>query len=262
MHPFKFSFSKTKKGPTTSPLLTLKKQIQTVLENLGLEQVEGNFISSSFFNADALLIPQNHPSRTMQDTFFLKQQDKQSFSFELDPLEEERILLENLTLWGLKPSKNKFYFPVLRTHTTTTLIEEHKKTKKTNLFCIGKIFRNENQDKTHLREFHQVEIFLQSKKANLKYAFSFLKKFYALFGFSKIKFVPAFFPYTEPSFEIYLQFEGQWLEVGGGGIFRKEIFKEGSSFPSIGIGLGLERFCLLLNPQISSLRQLYDISLI
>jgi phenylalanyl-tRNA synthetase alpha chain len=147
---------------------------------------------------------------------------------------------------------------ILRTHTTAVsarylakLDETLKKGggKGKKYFCVGRVFRNEATDFKHLAEFHQVEGIVAWDGANFRHLLGLLKEFYTRLGFEKIRFRPSYFPYTEPSLEIEVFFEGrkEWMELGGAGILRPEMTKPLCGvYPVLAWGLSLERPMMLM----------------
>ena len=93
--------------------------------------------------------------------------------------------------------------------------------------------------------------------ANLKMLIGILTEFYRRIGFEKIRIRPGYFPYTEPSLEVEIQFEGKWLEFGGAGIFRPEVTAPfGVKHPVLAWGLGLERL-VMMRYKLKDIRSLY-----
>ena len=239
-----------------------KENIRKIFLEFGFEEVKGEIITNCFDNMDFLFIPNSHPARSMQDTFYLKKK----FKKEIEPaiLKKVKKIQEKgrpikSTGWGESWSKKEAKKLILRTHSTNDSMKALKKekgNKNRKIFLIEKIFRKEAIDKTHLPEFHQIEGAIVDKNANVKNMIIFWKKFYDRLGFKKIEIKNTFFPYTEPSFEIYGEFNGEMVELGGGGIFRKEIrYLLGTDKPVIGFGLGLERL-VMLKRGVSDLRDL------
>ena len=84
-----------------------------------------------------------------------------------------------------------------------------------------------------------------------------LKEFYQRMGFEKVQVRPAYFPYTEPSMEVWVEFKGKWMELGGSGIFRPEVTAPfGIKHPVLAWGLGLERLAMM-RLDLKDIRQLY-----
>ena len=108
-----------------------------------------------------------------------------------------------------------------------------------------------------LPEFHQVEGIVMEEGANLRQLIGLLRDFYAKMGFDRLRVRPAYFPYTEPSLEIEVYYNGRWMELGGAGIFRKEVTDPlGVKHPVLAWGLGLERLAIMMLG-LKDLRELY-----
>jgi phenylalanyl-tRNA synthetase alpha chain len=154
---------------------------------------------------------------------------------------------------------------VLRTHTTVasahTLASLNKEQIPGKFFAIGKCFRNETVDWSHGFEFNQTEGIVIDKNANFRHLLGYLKEFYMKMGYEEIKFIPSYFPYTEPSVEIYAfnKEKKVWIEVGGAGIFRPEVVVPllGEYIPILAWGPGFDS-TLMDYYGIKDLRDLYD----
>ncbi len=242
------------------PLQLFIEQIRKIFLKLGFQEVSGPLIESSFWNFDALFVAQDHPARDMQDTFYLKNPQK----VEIPGWEKlkGKIKKEHERSWGSWDDATAKR-TLLRTHTTSVTARYLSTLKKENLpqkiFCIGKTFRNEAIDYKHLPEFYQVEGIVVDEKANFRHLLGILKKFYDEMGFP-VRFRPGYFPYTEPSVEceVFLKEKGEWLEMGGAGIFRPEMVKPllGFDCPVLAWGLGLERL-VTLSLNLKDIRDIY-----
>ncbi|MFV2041169.1 MAG: phenylalanine--tRNA ligase subunit alpha, partial [Candidatus Hydrothermarchaeales archaeon] len=149
---------------------------------------------------------------------------------------------------------------LLRTHTTSTTIRRLAEGGKQpiKVYSIGRVFRNERVSYKHLPEFHQIEGIVAGD-VSFKNLLGILKEFYGRMGFDKIRFRPAYFPYTEPSLEVEVYFEQKksWIELGGAGIFRPEVTEPlGITYPVLAWGLGLERLAML-RLDLTDIRALY-----
>src|SRR6267143_5710015 len=149
---------------------------------------------------------------------------------------------------------------VLRSHTTPITLRwlgEHPEPPQ-KAFIIGRVFRPDAIDVTHLPEFHQIEGVVMEDGANLAQLIGIIEEFYRRLGFARAKFRPGYFPYTEPSMEPEAQrLDGRWMELGGSGIFRPEVTAPfGLKAPVLAWGLGLERVIMAIEG-ISDIRQLY-----
>ena len=241
---------------------------RNVWRDLGFKEMKGDLIQSSFWNFDALFTAQDHPVREMHDTFFLGQSvnipDKKLIKTIKDNHENG---VDGSKGWRYNWQEDEAKKLVLRTHTTClsarTLYELSKLPigeRKGKFFSIGKNFRNETIDWSHGFEFYQTEGIVVDPDVNFKHLLGYLTEFYKKMGFDKVKFAPAYFPYTEPSVEtsVWHPEKKQWLELGGAGIFRPEI-----SIPLLGVktpvlawGQGFDRI-IIDYYKIKDLRELY-----
>lgn len=245
-----------------NPLVDFIDEVKEILVGMGFSEIEGNLTQSCFWNFDALFIPQDHPARDMQDTFYLKSQ-KDLYS----PLPKNTQLLEYVSKihrenwqydWNIADSKPY----VLRTHTTPVTLQylSEGKPEKDKVFLIGRVFRNEKVTFKHLVEFHQVEGVYVNEDANLRQLIGIQSEFYSKLGIKKIKFWPTFFPYTEPSLQsmVYNEKFDKWIELFGMGIFRPEVTKPlGIKNPVLAWGGGFERLAML-RFNLDDIRELYS----
>ncbi|MCK5321695.1 MAG: phenylalanine--tRNA ligase subunit alpha [Candidatus Aenigmarchaeota archaeon] len=226
--------------------------IKHIWLDLGFSEMEGDIVQSSFWNLDSLFMPQDHPARDMQDTFYVS--DPAKCKLDKNIVKKVKAVHENggdtgsvgwQTPWSLKVAEQN----LLRTHTTVLSTQAIAKMKKSDLpakfFSVGKVFRNESLDWKHLFEFYQVEGIVVDRDANLKYLKGYLSDFFAKMGYTDVRMRPAHFPYTEPSMEIdaWHPVKKQWVEMGGAGIFRPEVTKTllGEDIPILAWGLGMGR---------------------
>jgi len=217
--------------------------------------MSGPIIDTSFWVFDALFQPQDHPARDMQDTFFI---DSPRFGG-IDPELSKKISAMhehggdiNSNGWGYNWDKKISEEYVLRTHTTSLSVRTLSTLKPDDLpakfFSVGKVFRNEKLDWKHLFEFYQTDGIVVDEDANFKHLLGYLKRFLNKMGHSKIRFRPAYFPYTEPSIEvdIYNKNKGEWVELLGAGIFRPEVVVPllGKDVPVLAWGPGFGRLIM------------------
>ena len=231
--------------------------------NMGFTEVSGPIIESAFWNFDALFSPQDHPTRDMQDTFFLKNPTKISIE---DMALMKRVKKMHSSGWKYKWREDVAQQALLRTHTTSVsahYINKFAENSSTNypikLFSIGRIFRNESIDYKHLAEFHQVDGIVIGNNLTLSNLIYILKQFYAQIGLEKITVKPSYFPFVEPGLEVnyYDEEKDTTIELVGSGIIRKEITKAmGTNKTVLAWGAGLER--LMFNAMgISSVTDIY-----
>ncbi|KAF7840946.1 phenylalanine--tRNA ligase alpha subunit, cytoplasmic [Senna tora] len=242
-------------GGHLHPLLKVRYQLKKIFLCMGFEEMPtNNFVESSFWNFDALFQPQQHPARDSHDTFFLQ---APSTTKELPEDYVQRV--KDIHESGGYGSRGYVYDwkreeankNLLRTHTTAVssrmlyqLAQKPFSPKK--YFSIDRVFRNEAVDRTHLAEFHQIEGLVCDRGLTLCDLIGVLHDFFSRLGMNKLKFKPAYNPYTEPSMEIFSYHEGfkKWVEVGNSGMFRPEMLRP-MGLPEdvqvIAWGLSLER---------------------
>ncbi len=209
------------------PVTTVIQEITEILERLGFSVRLGPLIESDRNNFEALNIPQDHPARDMQDTFYIDRQH------------------------------------VLRTHTSPVQIRTMELEKPPiRIVAPGTVFRCDS-DQTHLPQFHQIEGLLIDKKvsmADLKGTIAYFMR--ELFGAkTKIRLRPSFFPFTEPSAEFdcscpkcagkgcALCKNTGWLEMGGCGLVHPEVFRHCKipypEWQGFAFGFGIERMAIV-----------------
>ncbi|XP_077326438.1 phenylalanine--tRNA ligase alpha subunit [Lithobates pipiens] len=237
------------------PLMKVRTQFRQIFLEMGFtEMPTNNFIESSFWNFDALFQPQQHPARDQHDTFFL-QDPAMASEFPMDYLERVKKVHSEGGYgsqgykydWSINEARKN----ILRTHTTAVSARMLYKLAQQEFtpvkyFSIDRVFRNETLDATHLAEFHQIEGVVADYGLTLGDLMGVLKEFFNKLGITKLRFKPAYNPYTEPSMEVFSYHEGlkKWVEVGNSGVFRPEMLlpmglPEGVSV--IAWGLSLER---------------------
>lgn len=251
-------------GGKPHPLCMLIQKIRQMFLEMGFEEIKGNFVESCFWNMDMLFIPQDHPAREMQDTFYCEIPDEIALS-DTDLIDNIASVHENGGMtssqgWKYSFSKKEGYKALLRTHTTVNTIRYlyENPDPPAKIFSIGQVFRKENIDSTHLPIFYQIEGIIHEQDATFRQLKGLLAEIYKRMGFEKIRFRPAYFPYTEPSMEVEVFYNNKWMELGGSGIFRPEVTEPiGINTPVLAWGLGLERLAMLLF-DLHDMRDLYQ----
>ncbi len=236
--------------------------------DLGFSEMKGPLIHTSFWNFDALFTAQDHPVRELQDTFFIKDPQKGKLP-KKELVERVKNVHENGWTtgsigWQYKWDEEESKKNVLRTHTTVLSARTIAALKETELpakfFSIGKCFRNETLDWSHLFEFDQVEGIVVDPNANFKHLIGYLKNFFLKMGYKDVRVRPAYFPYTEMSAEVDVlhPVHNKWIELAGSGIFRPEVVKPliGKDVPVIAWGLGFPR-TIAEYYKITDIRDLY-----
>lgn len=243
------------------PLLKVRTEYRQIFLEMGFtEMPTNNYVDNSFWTFDVLFTPQKHPARDVQDTFFLSD-PAVTTDLPQDYLEKVKQVHSTGSFgsigyqydWQLEEAQKN----VFRTHTTAISarmlykLAQEKPFKPAKYFSIDKVFRNENLDATHLAEFHQIEGLVADYNLTLGDLIGILYQFFRKLGMSKLRFKPAYNPYTEPSMEIFSYHDGlkRWIEVGNSGMFRPEMLLP-MGFPEdvsvIAWGLSLERPTMIL----------------
>ncbi|MCH8535257.1 MAG: phenylalanine--tRNA ligase subunit alpha [Flavobacteriaceae bacterium] len=224
------------------PISIVKNQIIEIFANIGFNVSEGPEIEDDWHNFTALNLPEHHPARDMQDTFFVQRDPKDI---------------------------------LLRTHTSSVQVrymEENQPPIRT--ISPGRVFRNEDISARSHCIFHQVEGLYIDKKvsfSDLKQTLLYFTK--QLFGKSKIRLRPSYFPFTEPSAEvdIYWGLETEtdyritkgtgWLEIMGCGMVDPNVLTncniDPEKYSGFAFGMGIERIAMLLY-QIGDIRMFYE----
>jgi len=229
--------------------------VKSIWLNLGFKEMSGTMVQTAFWDLDSLFVPQDHPAREMQDTFYLKKPSKGKIPEDLKKRVKavhEMGADTGSRGWGGIWDEEKARQLMLRTHTTVLSAQTISRLKKEDLpvkyFNVGKVFRNEAVDWKHAFEFYQTEGIVVDQNATFEDLVGYLKTFFKAMGYDKIRIRPAHFPYTEPSVEVevFNKERNEWIELGGAGMFRPEVTKTlmGFECPVLAWGLGLGRISM------------------
>ncbi len=208
------------------PLISTIEEIVDIFSGLGYRVSEGPEIESDYYNFTALNIPEHHPARDMQDTFYLQ---------------DGRLL---------------------RTHTSPVQIRHlENNPPPVRVIAPGRVYRRDAVDATHSPVFHQVEVLAIDEGLDFSHlrgtVTAFLQRF---FGDLPVRFRASYFPFTEPSAEVDVQWRGRWLEVMGCGMVDPAVLTgmglDPERWSGFAAGLGVERFCMVRHG-IDDIRRLY-----
>ena len=208
------------------PLITTTEQIVDLFCGLGYRVAEGPEVETDHYHFSALNIPEDQPARDMQDTFYLG---------------------GNL---------------LLRTHTSPVQIRYlEENPPPVRIVAPGRVYRRDAVDATHSPVFHQVEVLAIDEGLDFSHlrgtVMAFLKAF---FGDMPVRFRASYFPFTEPSAEVDVQWRGRWLEVMGCGMVDPAVLEglglDPERWSGFAAGLGVERFCMVRHG-IDDIRRLY-----
>ena len=216
------------------PVIRTWQRIEEIWRSIGFDVADGPEIENDWTNFTALNSPENHPSRSMQDTFYVDLKDS-----------EGRPL-------------------VLRTHTSPMQVRYARMHKPPiKVIAPGRTYRVDS-DATHSPMFHQVEglwIDEHISFADLKGVYTeFLRRFFENDAL-EVRFRPSFFPFTEPSAEIDMKLKGRWLEISGSGQVHPDVVRnfglDPEKYIGFAFGSGLERLTML-RYGIDDLRLFFD----
>jgi len=219
--------SEEQKGTgTIHPLTLLAEEAYKAFSEMGFEIAMGPELESEWYNFDVLNVPKDHPARDMQDTFIIKNAE------------------------GGVSEK------VLRTHTTSVTARAIEQAGKEGrlpgaFISIGKVFRNEATDFSHEMQFFQIDGAMVGENISLADLKGVLTSFYKkmLGEETEVEFRPSFFPFTEPSLEVFAKFKGKWLEMMGSGMLHPNVIKNLGLDPKkvqgFAFGGGLDRIAMI-----------------
>jgi phenylalanyl-tRNA synthetase alpha chain len=250
------------------PYLYFFDKVKEKLINLGFKEMTGTHVETSFFNFDALYMPQDHPAREIMDIYFVKSPKYGSVDVEEHVLQNVKQTHENgwktgSTGWRYKYSIKEAKRLILRGHGTClsarTLLSKDLQIPG-RYFSIARCFRPDVLDKTHLTEFNQVEGIVVDENLNLRDLLGILVTFATeIAEADKVRLRPDYYPFTEPSVELSAYKEGYgWIEFGGSGIFRPEVtLPLGIKVPVIAWGLGIDRL-FMMKAKIDDIRDIFS----
>ena len=212
------------------PVSQVIDEVTSIFSEIGFSVEEGPDVESEYYNFSALNTPKNHPSRDMQDTFYL---------------DHSKDLL-------------------LRTHTSPVQIRAiENRGAPLKIICPGKVYRSD-ADKTHTPMFHQIEGLVISENVNFGHLKNEIMTFIDfLFGpETKVRFRPSYFPFTEPSAEVDIMDKKtkKWLEIMGCGLVHPNVIDmaglNSKQLSGFAFGMGIERMAKLLY-ELEDMRSLF-----
>jgi phenylalanyl-tRNA synthetase alpha chain len=224
-------------------------EMREILLEMGFTELYGGIVQQSYWNFDALFQPQDHPAREMQDTFYLNETLPLPKGYEKVKAMHMSGGETSSTGWGGVWKEEKAEQCVLRTHTTSVSIQylANNPNPPVKAFCVGRVYRRETIDTTHLAEFEQLEGIVMDEGVTFGNLLGILREFYHRMGFEGVRFKPSYYPYTEPSLDAEVFVDGiGWIEMGGAGVFREEVTAPlGINYPVLAWGLGVSRIAML-----------------
>ena len=239
--------------------------VKDKLTSLGFQEFDGPLVETEFWNSDALFMPQFHAARDIHDVYYVKnpshaKEIEEPYLSQVGKTHEDGWKSGSRG-WGYRFDKDFTRRLILRSQGTVmsakTLPQAEVPGK---YFGILRCFRYDQVDATHLSDFYQTEGIVLGNEVNLRTLLGFLRMFAEeLAGAQEIRYVPGYFPFTEPSVEVHIKHPVLgWFELGGSGIFRPEVTKPlGIDVPVLAWGLGIDRMALM-HLGLNDLRELFS----
>jgi phenylalanyl-tRNA synthetase alpha chain len=221
---------------TLHPIAQVREEMVGLFQRIGFSVAEATEVETEHYCFDALNIPEDHPARDMQDSYYLPKD----------------LRMDNV-------SKHADEQYLLRTHTSTVQIRTMLDRKPPiRIIAPGRCFRRDTPDATHSANFHQIEGLYVDREVSLTDLKATLDHFVkTIFGpKARTRLRPSFFPFTEPSFEMDFyspdlgKLSNKWLEIMGCGMVDPEVFKAVGIDPEVytgfAFGMGIERIAMIL----------------
>jgi len=248
-----------------NPYVEFLEGVKDKLVGLGFEEFDGGLVETEFWNSDALFMPQFHSARDIHDVYHVAEPTKAKF-IEEPYLSAIASTHENGGPTGSRGWRYDFDREftkrlILRSQGTVLSARQLPKAKVPGkYFGIVRCFRYDRVDATHLSDFYQTEGIVLGEEVNLRTLLGFLEMFAVeVAGAKEVKYVPGYFPFTEPSVEVHIKHPVLgWFELGGSGIFRPEVTEPlGIKCPVLAWGIGIDRMALMALG-LNDLRELFS----
>ncbi len=233
---------------------------------MGFTEMKGPLVESEFWNMDALYMPQFHSARAIHDAYYVEAKPAK-----LDEKLVKRVKAAHENGGNTGSTGWQYEFDVRRTHNlvlrtqgtacSARMLASNDLKIPGKYFGIARCFRPDVVDATHAVDFYQTEGIVIEEGLNIRHLFALLKMFAKEFaGTEEVKLVPGYFPFTEPSVELFAKHpEMGWIELGGAGIFRPEVVVPllGKNIPVLAWGIGIDRIAMF-KLGITDIRQLFS----
>jgi phenylalanyl-tRNA synthetase alpha chain len=249
----------------TNPYAKFLEDVKDKLVSLGFEEFDGPLTETEFWNSDALFMPQFHSARDIHDVYHVAEPEKAKAIPE-PWLSNVAAAHENGGSTGSRGWNYRFDREftkrlILRSQGTVLSAKQLPTAKiPGKYFGVVRCFRYDRVDATHLSDFYQTEGIVLGEEVNLRTLLGFLEMFaLEVAGAKEVKYVPGYFPFTEPSVEVHIKHPVLgWFELGGSGIFRPEVTASlGVTVPVAAWGLGIDRMALMALG-LNDLRELFS----
>jgi len=248
-----------------NPYSAYLDEVKDKLISLGFEQFDGSLVETEFWNSDALFMPQFHSARDIHDVYYL---EEPTHAKEIEEPYLSQVASAHEDGWKTGSRGWRYSFDrdftkrlILRSQGTAVSARTLKSAKVPGrYFGMLRCFRPDDVDATHLSDFYQTEGIVLGEDVNLKTLLGLLEMFAVeVAGATDVKYVPGYFPFTEPSVEVHIKHPVLgWFELGGSGIFRPEVTEpQGVHVPVLAWGLGIDRMALM-KLGLADLRELFS----
>ena len=245
--------------------LAFLDDVKKTLVSMGFTEMTGPLVEATFFNNDALFMPQDHPARGIHGDYTVKgKADLKRYTEAIKAV--KKVHKEGgygSRGWGGEFSEDITKQLVLRSQTTALsarmLLNKNLKIPG-KYFAVGRNYRPDTVDSTHLTEFNQMEGIVLGEDVSFRQLLSLLSELAKrLAGVKKIKFVQGYFPFTEPSVEGFVQLkDGRWTEIFAAGVLRPEVTKPlGIDVPVLAWGPGIDRL-FMVKEGLNDIRHLFS----
>jgi len=237
-------------GGKKQPYKAFLDWVRNKFTSLGFQEMDGPLVETEFWNMDALYMPQFHSARDIHDAYYVKEPKYGKLDDKL--VKKVQAAHENgiagSTGWNYHFDAERTHRHVLRTQGTACsarMLASPNLSIPGKYFGITRVFRHDVIDATHLPDFNQTEGIIVEEGLTFRHLVGLLKMFAKEFADTEeIRIVPGYFPFTEPSAELYAKHpQLGWIELGGAGIFRPEVVTPllGKNVSVCAWGLGIDR---------------------
>ena len=236
-----------------NPYGAVMDELKDKLISLGFEEFDGPLVETNFWCLDALFMPQFHAARAEHDVYYLADpthaREIQQPYFDQVAATHEDGWDTGSRGWSYRFDRDFARRTILRSQGTSLSAKQLPTARVPGkYFGVVRCFRPDEVDATHLPEFYQTEGIVLGEEVNLRTLLGLLRMFAVeVAGADEVRYEPGYFPFTEPSVEVFIKHPVLgWMELGGAGIFRPEVTKPlGIDVPVLAWGLGIDRMALM-----------------